>query len=637
MSEMNGNRQLIAWVCAAAIMSFGASAFSQETSSQETSSQQRKSPDDVEKTAVSADHQARVLVAEAQELYQAGKWPQAKETYEKAYAAAPEDSHLKAQTALEWSSLLWEQGDYGQANERVADALKRARELDMTGAIGRLLLTQGHIEASQGKLRSAENTLKICIKLTTEQNDEVFEALCQLNHRLVRQIRGRPVGPETDYRKAIAKLEAAGTPLSVGSALAKTSELHAKNGDVPKALGLLMRAQKQFEKADSVPAQIRNRMRIGKLLQEHGRHAEARKYLDGLVAKFDAMNNRPALVDALVLSAQDAQFRGDFDQASRFYQRALGVAKQTKSPSLIARSHLAMCEFGTSTGKVAKVVDYCKTAAEQFDSLGIPKLAARSNAQLARLYHAKGQLNEASSKYSKVIQTLEKTGVPGTDDTPAIVEYRANLCQVETSLGSNGANYLCLKALKELESQSSPDPAMLAATHYAVGVTAGRDGWAGKGVDHLNRAAKVALTQTPPDRDLAADAMLRRGIILGNLGDRADEAVHDFKKGIAITLDDKADKLKTTRVQLRLQLAQIQLKGEDWKAAKQSIDKLIDDAKGDAKSQAWAYNGLARAELKLGNDNEAKIALDKGLPLAKKAGDKSLVSNFKENLEKFED
>jgi tetratricopeptide (TPR) repeat protein len=593
--------------------------------------------DDKEKQKASPDQKANKLLIEAQEQYQDGKWPQAKESFSEAYEAASEDSQIKAQIALEWSSLLWEQGEYDQANKRVADALARARKLDMNAAIGRLLLTQGHIEASQGKLRSAESTLKICIKLTAEQNDEVFGALCELNHRLVRQIRGRPVGPDSDYRKAISKLEAAGTPLSVGSSLAKTSELYAKNGDYAKALGLLLRAQKQFKKAESVPAQMRNRLRIAKLLQEQGRFPEARKYLDGLVAKFSAMNNRPALVDALVLSADDAKAGGNLDQAHKFFKRALSVAKQTESPSLVARSHLAMCEFGTSSGKVDDVVEQCRTAAKTFDSLGIPELAARSNAQLARIYHSKGQLNEASSKYSQVIQTLEKTGTPGTADTPEIAGYRANLCQVETSLGSNGAHHLCLKALQEIKKLSEPDPAMLAATHYAVGVTAGRDGWAGKGLDHLNEASKTALTQTPPDRDLASDAMLRRGIILTNLGKRDDEAIHDFKKGIAITLEDEADSLRTARVELRQQLAQLQLGREDWGAAKQTLEKLIDDAKANAKSQAWAYNGLARAELKLGNEKKAKIALDKGLPLAKKAGDKALISNFEENLKKFEE
>ncbi|QDG52009.1 hypothetical protein FIV42_15050 [Persicimonas caeni] len=628
---MKVRRQLVAWIGAGLMLAAGTPAFAQD------SKQQQKAPAAESEAQGDADKAALDLLETAQKQYQAGKWEQARESYKKAYDTAPDDSRLKAQAALEWSSLLWEQGDYAAADKRVDDALRRARKLKMNEAVGRLLLTQGHIQASQGKLRKAENTLKICINLTSEQNDEVFGALCKLNHRLVRQLRGRPAGPDSDYKKAIAQLEAAGTPLSVGSALAKTAGLYAQGGNPAKALELLKRAQQSFSKADSVPAQLRNRLRIAKLLQEQGQHAQADKYLEGLVGKFSAMNNRPALVDALVLTAQSEMHKGNAAAAQKHYERALSVAKKTKSPNLIARSQLALCEFGVSAGKGSQFEDKCTAAAKTFDKLGIPDLAARSNAQLAGLYHAQGQLNKASAMYSKVIQRLEKTGVPGTHDTPAVATYRANLCQVEMSLRSNGAHYLCKKALEELEKQKSANPAMLAATHYGVGVTAGRDGWAPGGLDHLNKAVELSLEQTPPDRALASDAMLRRGIILGQMKNKEDEAAHAFKKGIAITEQDKSDSLRATRVQLRTQLAQLQLEEREWKTAKGSLEALIEDAKGDPQSQAWAYSGLARAELKLGDKKAAKKALQKGLPLAKKAGDKELVSNFKENLEKFEE
>lgn len=630
---MKVRRRLAGWIGAALLLGLGSPALAQDN--KQDAKQEQKTP------AADTDNETFDLLAKAQEQYQSGKWQEAQKTYKAAYDAAPENSRLKAQAALEWSSLLWEQGDYAAADRRVRDALKRARKLKMNEAVGRLLLTQGHIQASQGKLRKAESTLKICIKLTAEQKDEVFGALCKLNHRLVRQLRGRPAGPDSDYKKAIAQLETAGTPLTAGSAMAKTASLYAKSGNPAKALELLKRAQQNFAKADSVPAQLRNRLRIAKLLQEQGQYDQAYKYLDGLVAKFGAMKNRPALVDALVLSAQHALHKGDTQTAENHYLRALSVAQKTKSPNLVARAELSLCEFGVSAGKGAKFESKCESAAQTFDKLGIPDLAARSNAQLAGLYHAQGKLNQASTMYSKVIQRLEKTGVPGTHDTPAIATYRANLCQVEMSLRSNGAHYLCKKALEELEKHGSANPAMLAATHYGIGVTAGRDGWAPGGLDHLNKAVEISLEQTPPDRALASDAMLRRGIILSQMKGKDAEASHAFKKGIAITEQDKqasqsAD-LRATRVQLRTQLAQLQLEAKEWKTAKKSLEALIEDAKGDPKSQAWAYSGLARAELKLGDKKAAKKALQKGLPLAKKAGDRELVGNFKENLKAFED
>lgn len=619
---MERRRLLLAGLCAALLVSMAAPAAAQQ-----------KTPDD---QAAEASSGASALLKNAQKQYQNGEWEQARQNYEKAYEAAPDDSKLKARAALEWSSLLWEQGDYAHAARRVDDALERAKKLEMNQAIGQLLLTKGHIEASRGKLRSAENTLKICIEMAGEQKDEVFSSLCRINHRLVRQLRGRPVGPESDYRKAIARLEAAGTPLSVGASLAKTAELYGKTGNPGRALSLLKKAQAEFKKAGSVPAQLRNRLRIARLLQEQNQHVQARKYLEGLVGKFQAMHNRPALVDALVLTAEDARTRGKIGEAAKMYKKALAVAKQTGSPNLIARGHLALCEFGVQTGQGEGVVGDCEVAAKGFDKLDVPELAARANAQLARLYHAKGELNKASAKYSEVIQTLEKTGVPGSADTPQLASYRANLCQVEMSLRSNGALHLCKRALDELDKLSHPDPSMVAATQYAVGVTAGRDGWAGKGVDNLKKAADLAEALTPPDHALAADALLRLGAVLSKMNNKEDDADAAFHRGIAICQKASSPELRATEVQLRIQLAQLEMSRDEYTEAKQNLHKLVEVADGDAASQAWAYNGLARVELVLGNKDAAKKALEKGLPMAEEAGDAALISNFKENLKKFE-
>jgi tetratricopeptide (TPR) repeat protein len=573
------------------------------------------------------------LLSTAQEQYQKGQWAAAKQSYEEAYEAASDDSRVKAHAALEWSSLLWEQGEYAQASARIEEALELARDLEMNEALGRLLLTRGHIQASRGKLKSGENTLKLCIGLAKEQGDEVFSALCELNHRMVRQLRGRPVGPESDFREAIAKLEAAGTPLSAGTSLAKTAELYRKGGDHEAALEMLGKAQEQFERAESVPAKMRNRLRIARLHQEQGRFGQARKYLGGLEEAFGAMENRPALVDALVLGARDAQQRGELSTAKDKFERALSVARQTKSPSMVARGHLALCEFGVDSGQLDDVAEHCGAAQKRFDKLGIPELAARSSAQLAGLYHNAGQLNQASSQYSRAVHYLEQTRL---GDRSEMARFRANLCQVEMTLESNGAHHLCLKALKDLEAHEAADPGMLASTHYAVGVTAGRAWRTKKGLDHLQQAADLASSQEPPNLNLASDALLRRGVLLAEEEDESDEAKDSFRRGLDLTSEASDGPMLATRIQLRTQLTQLELAEQNWETAQRLLEELIDETKGDRPTRAWAYSALARTRLKLGDRDGAKEALEAGLPLAKKAGDAALVETFEENLERFE-
>lgn len=621
-------------ICAATAFMLAAPAVSQEAHAQETAAQK----DDAAQTA--ADDGPAGLLDKAEMLYHSGEWSKALKAYEKAYNQTPESSPYKAEAALGWSSLLWQQGSYKQASKHIDEALRLAEALKLDPAIGRLLLTKGQIEASRGQLVSAENTLAICIKSATDQGDAAFASLCSINRRLVRQLRGRPVGPQSDYQADIAKLKAAGTPLSVGSSLSRTAGFYEKSGDSNRALALLKEAQTQFDRAQSVPAKLRNRMHIAKILQDQGHHAEARSYLAGKVSQFQGMNNRPSLIDALVLTAKDARARGQQDEAARLYAKALSVAKQTGSPTLIARGHMALCEFDTpgQSAELSKAtISHCQTAAKGFDTLKIPSLAARSNSQLAKLYHAAGDLNQASAYYSKAIQTMETVGVPGSADAPGIGATRANLCQVNMTLDTKGASYLCKKALRELQANHTTDPAMLAATQYAVGITAGRDGNPVHGLENLQKAADLAQKLSPPDHRLAADAHLRRGIILAATK-KQKEATQAFDKGLSLARasKDPQDALAAVGVQLRTQLAQLQLRQEDWKGAQSTLNALVKDAAAGAASQAWGYNALARAALKQGDKPTAKKALQAGLPLAKKSGDTALVKNFEDNLKNFD-
>lgn len=587
-----------------------------------------------------ADDDPAALLDAAELLYHGGQWSQALKAYEKAYTKPPKSSPYKAEAALGWSSLLWQQGSYKEASKYIDEALRLAEALKLDSAIGRLLLTKGQIEASRGQLSSAENTLAICVKSATDQDDAAFASLCSINRRLVRQLRGRPVGPQSDYQADIAKLKAAGTPLSVGSSLSRTAGFYEKNGDSTRALGLLKEAQAQYDRAESVPAKLRNRLHIAKVLQDQGEHAKARPYLAGKVSQFQAMNNRPSLIDALVLTAKDARARGQQDEAARLYAKALSVAKQTGSPTLIARGHMAMCEFDTP-GQIAELskatISHCKAAIKGFNTLKIPTLAARSNSQLAKLFHATGDLNQASAYYSKAIQTMETVGVPGSGDAPGIGATRANLCQVNMTLETKGASYLCKKALRELQANHMTDPAMLAATQYAVGITTGRDSNPAYGLESLQKAADMAQKLSPPDHRLAADAHLRRGIILAATK-KPKEATHAFERGLSLARASKGptDALAAVGVQLRTQFAQLQLGQEDWKGAQSTLNALVKDAAASSASQAWGYNALARAALKQGDKPAAKKALQAGLPLAKKSGDTALVKSFEDNLKNFD-
>lgn len=583
------------------------------------------------------------LLLLAEQRYHQGDWQQALRDYEKAYQAADATSPIRAEAALGWSSLLWEQGDYSLASKRIDEAIDLASKLHLDQAIGRLLLTKGHIETSRGNLQDAENTLAICVKSARDQNDEVFASLCAINQRLVRQLRGRPAGAQSDYQQAIARLKAAESPLAIGTSLARTAELHEKSGNAELALELLRAAQVEFERAKSTPAQLRNQLRIARVLQEQQRYPEARTYLAGKVTQLQAMNNRPVLIDALVLSAQDARAQGQLTEAGRLYARVLQVAKQTGSPTLIARAHLTLCEFGLQQPPSATASQdtgaHCESAATQFDRLQLQALSAQSQAALAQFYQTQGMLNQASSAYSRAIQSIEKLPASPLTDARALGRMRANLCQVELTLRAKGTYYLCQRALEELSALSPAPTDMLAATHYAIGVSAGRDGRLSTATSAFEKASQLAHALNPPDIHMAADSQLRRGIIFHTMmKNKRDDATQAFTHGLALigNASTQPPDIAELNVQLRTQLAQLHLEYADWTAARETLQPLLSADSASPGERAWAYSALAKAELKLGNRDAARKALRDGLPLSRLSGDQALVKSFEENLAKLE-
>jgi len=177
----------------------------------------------------------------------------------------------------------------------------------------------------------------------------------------------------------------------------------------------------------------------------------------------------------------------------------------------------------------------------------------------------------------------------------------------------------------------------LALSHYAAGVAAYRDDQAAEARQHLEKATE--FYEKLDARLQGAEAYLRLGRLelrLNNTDDarKALERAHQW----ALHSDEKLTEVKQLRVQIPIQLVQLEMQQDRWKAARDMATRLVRraEAYGDSNSLGWGYNALARAELKLGRRDQAIEALEEGIVAAKKAGDGELMKRLLENLNKFE-
>lgn len=582
---------------------------------------------------------ARRSIDAARELYSSGNWETAREAYDEALDSAADGSIEEAEASLGLASILWEQGEYRLAEKQARAAMTLAKERGLNEAVGRLLLTLGHIEASLGRLGDAESTLKICVKSARDQRDANFEALCNINLRFVRQLRGKSIGSEAQYRRHLKTLEKSGQQVLVGTALAKSAELQERAGDHAGALNTLRDAQGRFVASGSVPGQSRNKLRIAQALQNLGRWSEAGAELDGVVLTFRNMKNRPALVTAYALRGKQRAQEGEASEALKDLKKAYGTAKQLQSPQLIANTELALCEFYANADRAESAKTHCRAASKGFATVGAPTLAARSHILLARLAQAKQQWLEARKEYVEALRILQEDVAASAQDNREVAVQQVNLCQVEMQLDSNGAHRRCLDARSALSKVKASDASfrgMVAATQYGVGATA-PDDQTKRAIEAFATAARewASLGHKPQ----AADAKLRMGKRQLESSKTKKQARATFEEA-AKTLGKPADGKQTElAVQIGMQLAQRQLADSDWDEAAESLESVIRHAAAtnDDYSGAWAYSAIARAELKRGNRDEAIAALKKGRPLAQRAGDEELLQLFDQNLSKLSD
>lgn len=575
---------------------------------------------------------------DARSLYYAGHWEEADEAFERAHRTAEEGTRLRAAAALEWGSLHWEQGNYGAAERLVNEALTLARDLDIDEATGELLVTLGHIEASQGQLTQAENTLNICVQLTGELGDDLHRALCRLNRRIVRTLQGKDPGSESEFRADLATLNNAEGALSVGTSLAKTSELYRNNRDYERATELLSQAQEIYREAGSVPATTRNQLRKAQLLHHQQKFDEARPMLDGLLGRFETMKNRPMIVHTLSLKAEDAIHKNDLQGGVSLYRRALNIADDIGNPQLVGRVHLALCELN-----YADSPSHCERATQVFASTNMTFLEIRAQTALARTYQIRRQFEKSRTTFRKAIDQLESA--VDTSDGPHALSRTlqfANLCQVEAQLAATGALATCTEALEGIENLEKADQErhanLRAATTHAAGRMAIHENNARAALKYLAQAAELYQQLDEPKHQLlAADVLLRLGAIQNEGESTRDDAPNSFRSGLKITadLDLSESDVATTHISLKTQLAQRLMADEEWADSLEHLQRLIDTTVelDDHSTAAWAYSRLANVLLQTDRRDDAIKALESGLPLAERADDDELAKTITDNLE----
>ena len=587
--------------------------------------------------AASAENTTDEHFDDARSLYMAGHWDEAQDAFQEAYQQSESGTRLRASAALEWATMLWEQGEYPRARTLVDEAFDIARDLELDEATGELLVARGHLKASMGELDAAEDTLNICIQLTADTNDETHQALCRMNRRMVRQLQGKDPGSKEQYEADLKLLGDADNDHSVATSLSKTSELFRDSREFDQAEQLLAQAEEIYQRLGHRPALTRTRLRQAQLMHQQHRFDEARPLIDGLLSAFETMRNRPMIVHTRALMAEDAFQQGQTAQGIDHYRQALRVAEEIENPQLQGRVHLSLCEINFADSR-----DHCQSATDIFESSGMALLDIRARSALARTQQSRGDLDDARDSYRDAIKRLQST-VDVSDSGYATTHtlQLANLCQVETNLEDDEAIKTCRKALSGFDDfdddQLQRHQRLRAATVHAAGRAANQAGDGAAALRLLREAVeRYDAIDATVDPVLMADILLRTAVL--EVQRSPDDATDTFERALSLVDDLDADDHPRTQdlvISLRTQMAQHQLARDEDSRALNTLEDLIADADdaGDHRQSAWARR--AKANLALQDDRRPRAIelLEEALDHAQRAGDDGLATTLNETLD----
>lgn len=586
------------------------------------------------------EERAQAFIDSGRELYDSGNWLTAQEAFESAYKLAPESSTQKAEAVFELAGVLWEQGDYPGAYEKINEAIRRATELKLDGARAQLLLRKGSIEASQSRFSKAKESFGSCIEAATATKDAETLALCRMGRRNVQVLTG---GKEDASATAadVKTLKSSKHPVLVGTSLTKMAETQMSSGNFMAALSYLQQAHAQFKRSKSVPSISRNHLRLAEVFQNLDRWNDAEKEMKGIILTFKNMNNRPALVTAYTIEARQKEHAGDGSGAYKDYQKALHYGASIASPQLQAHTRLAICEFFARTQSPDKGIDDCKVARVMFEKNGMKSLATRALIGLSKLEHATGKADTAYDAYLSSIKELESQRSSRARNEDLVIQY-ANLCQVAVVSQKSTGLADCRKALEQfdnLKTNNAQTNQMKIRTLVRLGIAEQEAGDLTKAKALLDEAVSMADSLSNPIE------VTNARIALAQIVEPKDPlaAISHYENALKTLsgLFSKTSNFVAPREQVlqlivaaRTGLSQVYLNQQAWGKAHKQLAQLIVDAKRNENWQAvaWAYLGEAKCYREEGQNEMAKKSLQEGKPFADNSGDADLIASYKQYL-----
>ena len=317
-----------------------------------------------------------------------------------------------------------------------------------------------------------------------------------------------------------------------------------------------------------------------------------------------------------------AHERGDYGEAARQYQLALGISERLGDQASMADNYYQLGWLAQDRGDYGEAARQYQLALGIFERLGDQRSMAGSYHQLGWLAHLQGNYDEAAPMYQRAFDTFEQLG-----NQEGMAAGYHNLGWLAQDRGDYDEATRQYQRSLDIEERLDRQEGM-ATSYHSLGSLAQLRGDYDEAAHQFHRSLNIA--ERLGDQASMARSYHDLGRLANDRGDY-DEAARQLQRALD-TFERIGDQASVAVSYHSLSVLN-QLRGNYDEATRQCQRALdISERLGDQAGTARAYNSLGALAQLQGNPDEAARQYQRALDISERIGDQAGMAAGHHNL-----
>jgi tetratricopeptide (TPR) repeat protein len=226
-------------------------------------------------------------------------------------------------------------------------------------------------------------------------------------------------GRRQDFPKANDAFSKAQDIYQAMSSQEGLAEVYFQRGSLLARIRRLPEAKEQLERSLTISRSssndyqsIRTELQLSSVYYAEGDSNRAKTIAADAVKAAEQLNIRTLATNGLIDLGYTLLARGEFADTRAYLLRALGFARQDKSPRLEARARLALGSLGTQEGGFDEAISHLESALKFYQPAGYRTDTSNALILLGRAHRDKGEYAVAMKAFSEQLELAKQSGDP---------------------------------------------------------------------------------------------------------------------------------------------------------------------------------------------------------------------------------